>query len=428
VVTRAALVFAALAASVLAAAPSSARASSEIRYGVQDDAWLIYGPGSIDERVAKLRRLGVDVVRFQIRWDEVARRRPRNGRNHRDRAYDWRLVDPVVRGLRRARMDTVITLVGTPAWANGGRRYNWAPTSGRSFANFVAAISRRYPWVDKWTIWNEPNQRDWLRPTTGRTYVERLLNPAYAELHRARRRVRVAGGMSAPRAGTGGVSPVAWIRSLRAAGARLDAYAHHPYPLRPRIETPWRGGCRVCATITMAELDRLIREVRRNFPGKRIWLTEYGYQTNPPDRFLGVRPRLQARYFGSAARRVYLAPLVDMLINFMVRDDRAPSGWQSGFFTASGQAKLAYRAFRMPVTVAARKRRTVRLWGQIRPRSGRRLYRLERFERGRWRRLGGVGRTDTRGFFRITVGLRRNLVVRVWSPSDRAASVALRLG
>ena len=424
--TRAALLLASLALLVLA--PSPARASSEVRYGVQDDAWLIYGPGSIDERVAKLRRLGVDVVRFQIRWDQVARRRPRNGRNHRDRAYDWRLVDPVVRGLRRARTDTVITLVGTPAWANGGRRYNWAPSSGRSFGNFVAAISRRYPWVDKWTIWNEPNQRDWLRPTTARTYVERLLNPAYAELHRVRRRVRVAGGMSAPRAGSGGVSPVGWVRGLRAAGARLDAYAHHPYPLRPRIETPWRGGCRRCATITMAELDRLLREVRRSFGRTRIWLTEYGYQTNPPDRFLGVPPRMHARYLASAARRAYLAPRVDMLINFMVRDDPAPSGWQSGFFTASGRAKLAYRAFRIPVTVAARKKRTIRLWGQIRPRSGRRLYRLERFERGRWRRFGGVGRTDRRGFFRITVGLRRKLVVRVWSPGDRAGSVALRLG
>ncbi len=408
-------------------APGGASASTGIQYGVQDDAWLIYGPGSIDDRVRKLQRLGVEIVRFQIRWDEVARRRPRNGRNHRDRAYDWRLADPVVRGLRRQRMETVLTLVGTPRWANGGRRYNWAPTSGRPFANFVAAVSRRYPWVRRWTIWNEPNQRDWLRPTTARVYVERLLNPAYAELRRSVRGVRVAGGMSAPRAGSGGVSPVRWIRGLRAAGARLDAYAHHPYPLRPRLETPWRGGCRFCATITMAELDRLIREVRRSFPGKRIWLTEYGYQTDPPDRFLGVPPRMHARYLGSAARRVYVAPLVDMLINFMVRDDRAPSGWQSGFFTSSGRAKLAYRAFRLPVTVSARRARTVRLWGQIRPRSGRRLYRLERYERGRWRRFGGVGRTDARGFFRVTVGLRRGLVVRVWSPRDRAASVALRL-
>jgi hypothetical protein len=30
---------------------------------------------------------------------------------------------------------------------------------------------------------------------------------------------------------------------MRAAGARLDAYAHHPYPIKPK-ETPWSGRLR----------------------------------------------------------------------------------------------------------------------------------------------------------------------------------------
>ena len=36
------------------------------------------------------------------------------------------------------------------------------------------------PWVKLWLVWNEPNQRRWLRPTTPQTYVTKLLNPAYA--------------------------------------------------------------------------------------------------------------------------------------------------------------------------------------------------------------------------------------------------------
>ena len=51
----------------------------------------------------------------------------------------------------------------------------------------------------------------------------------------------------------------------------------------------------------MATIDRLLREVGMAFGRKRIWLTEYGYQTNPPDRLLGVSPALQARYVGEAA-------------------------------------------------------------------------------------------------------------------------------
>ena len=108
---------------------------------------------------------------------------------------------------------------------------------------------------------------------------------------------------------------------MAAAHAKLDAYAHHPYPGRPQRETPWGPKCVNCKTITMADLERLEREVVRAFGHKPIWLTEYGYQTNPPDLFIGVSPEQQATYYASAALRVYRAPAVTMLIFFIVRDD-----------------------------------------------------------------------------------------------------------
>src|SRR3982751_731021 len=42
---------------LLAFAPA-ARASSFAQYGVQDDAWLMYGPGTLDQRVGTLEQLG----------------------------------------------------------------------------------------------------------------------------------------------------------------------------------------------------------------------------------------------------------------------------------------------------------------------------------------------------------------------------------
>jgi hypothetical protein len=63
---------------------------------------------------------------------------------------------------------------------------------------------------------------------------------------------------------------------MHTARARLDACAHHPYPLDPRRESPTSGGCAQCETIMMATLGRLLTEVRRNFDSARIWLTEYG--------------------------------------------------------------------------------------------------------------------------------------------------------
>jgi hypothetical protein len=332
-----------------------------------------------------------------------------------------------MQGLRRHGIDAVLTLLGTPEWANGGRTFNWAPDDGGSFADFAFAAAKRYPWVTKWTIWNEPNQRRWLRPTTAEVYVRRLLNPGYAALHEATRGVRVAGGVTAPRAASDGVSPVAWIRGMKAAGARLDVYAHHPYPVRPQTETPWTGGCRHCSTITMAELERLLREVRANFGAKRIWLTEYGYQTNPPDRTLGVPWTTQAHYHSSASLRTYLSPQVDMLIHFLVRDETTPAGWQSGFFTTSNARKPSYTAFRFPLTQVARSGTRVRIWGQIRPRSGPQTFRLRQQRRGRWSWVGGIRTTNARGVFALTVSASPGSLLQVWSARDRAFSLAIRV-
>ena len=72
--------------------PSGASASSRIQYGVQDDAWLLYGPpDSPAERVQTLQRLGVDVVRLTLRWDAVAQSAPADPRNPADPAYKWDL-------------------------------------------------------------------------------------------------------------------------------------------------------------------------------------------------------------------------------------------------------------------------------------------------------------------------------------------------
>ena len=188
------------------------------------------------------------------------------------------------------------------------------------------------------SIWNEPNQRRWLQPTTPAIYVKRLLNPAYAAIHKVRPGALVAGGVTAPRAATGGVSPVAWIDGMAAAGAHLDAYAHNPYSLN-KAETPFTGGCDHCDTITMSTLERLVASVGRAFgKGKRIWLTEFGYQTNPPDPYLGVSKAKQTLYIGEAALRAYLAPRVDMLIQFLIQDEPEIDRWQSGVLTAHGTA------------------------------------------------------------------------------------------
>ena len=411
---RLTLLLAAVAAVLSTAAPAGA--SPNIRYGIQDDAWLLYGAGTLDGRIDTLDRLGVDLVRFTIDWSKVEARRG---------VRDWRAVDPVLEGLRARGIRAVVTLYGTPRWANGGQSPNWAPTSGSTFAAFAAAAAKRYIWVKDWLIWNEPNQRRWLKPTTPRTYVTKLLNPAYAAIKRTSGGTRVAGGVTAPRGSTGGVSPVQWIRGMRSAGARLDAYAHHPYPLT-RFQTPWTGACNHCETITMASLERLLREVRNAWGGaKRIWLTEYGYQTNPPDRALGVSYATQARYVGEAAWRAYKARNVDMLIHYLYRDEPEVGRWQSGLMTSTGSAKPARRAFMVASAQAYRIGLTTAVWGHVRPGNGRQYYVLQQFRQGRWHTVNGAYKTTVNGYLYRYVRAGKGSKLRLMHTPTRTYSPIL---
>src|SRR3954469_2213850 len=88
---------------VLAAciAATSVQASSGVRYGIQDDTWLEFGPGTLDQRLVTFKRLGVPLVRFTLRWNEIALRRPKSATSPTDRAYDWHRPDRILRGLRR---------------------------------------------------------------------------------------------------------------------------------------------------------------------------------------------------------------------------------------------------------------------------------------------------------------------------------------
>jgi hypothetical protein len=406
---------------------ASAHASKGIRYGIQDDAWLQYGPGMLDRRLTTFARLGVPLVRFTLHWDQIAARRPKNAASPRDPAYDWRRADRILRGLRRHGLIPVLTLLGTPRWANGGRPPNFAPTRTRYFRAFARAAARRYPWVRYWLIWNEPNKPLWLRPTRAVIYVQHLLNPGYEAIHSVIRDARVGGGVTAPRGGLGGVAPVTWLRGMARAHAKLDAYAHHPYPLRP-TETPSGGGCRFCPTITMATLPKLLILVRRYFGPKPVWLTEYGYQTNPPDTFLGVSPKRQATMLGLAAMRAWRLPRVTMLIQYLYRDEPILSRFQTGLVYADGRLKPSLQGFKLPFAEMRRAGAETTLWGQIRGgRPGRKRYRLEVLRKNRWQPVGHDRLTNDSGIFVRTIRLERGALLRIATASRNRFSLQLRI-
>jgi len=410
-----------------AGAPAPAQAAPGVKYGLHDDAWLRDGPGTLEQRLATLKSLGVQLVRYNLRWNVIAPKRPAVATDDEDAAYNWEADDAIVNGLRAHGIGVVLGFVATPRWANGGRGPNFAPASASSTGGFVTAAALHYSWVKRWLVWNEPNQRIWLRPTQPSIYVARLLKPAYTALHREIPGVQVGGGVTAPRGATGGVSPVAWIRGMRAAHARVDAYAHNPYPLNPKRESPLRGGCAHCLTITMSTLNRLVREVTRAFGARaRIWLTEYGYQTNPPDRLLGVSRTMQARYVAEGALQAYRTPRVDMLIQFLYRDEPNLGRFQSGLVQLNGARKPSFPAFQLPLAEVARTGANVRLWGQIRaPAAASGTYRLQRRAGTAWRDVTAPRPARKGAYFLVTAALPAGTIVRVVSGTVKSPALVV---
>jgi len=193
----------------LALTVGRAGAAKGVRFGIQDDAWLEIGPGRLSDRVAKLDRLGLDVVRVTLSWPArgAARRRaasPRPAPRRHDLG-DARLGERRQRAERRS-------------------------AAGSRFQRFVQTAARRYPFVTHWIMWNEPNKATWLKPASPRTYVTRILNPGYGGLNAVDRRDKVAGGVTgrigraASRRSTAAPSPRSTrrcSRSRRSAGTAI---------------------------------------------------------------------------------------------------------------------------------------------------------------------------------------------------------------
>ena len=162
---------------------------------------------------------------------------------------------------------------------------------------------RILPRVGLWLAWNEPNNPVFLQPqfarVRGKWAMEapaayaRICNAVYAGVHAAGGPERVACGATAPRGSNNpygsrpSISPLTFLRAAKEDGLRrFDAWAHHPYYGSP-AETPRTRHVGQKA-VGLGNIGSLISAVTRLYGPKPLWITEYGYQTKPPDPFFGV--------------------------------------------------------------------------------------------------------------------------------------------
>ena len=352
----------------------TAGAARGMLVGLLDEAALYDEPTSVFPVMQQAR---TQVLRVNLYWGGrigVADRRPARATDPADPAYDWTLYDRTVNYAAQHKIRILFSIYGTPSWANGGAGLNVPPRAIADLNNFAYAAAKRYsglypasdgralPPVKLWLAWNEPNLsiglKQQYRRVGGRWVMQsaidytKICNAVYGGVHRTLiRGERVACGATAPRGNNSPtssrptISPLAFMRGLKAAGLRrFDAYAHHPYYGR-KTETP---STKPSATaVTMGNINTLIAELTRLWGNKRLWITEYGYQTNPPDRAFGVSYAKQAAYMKQAYAIARKNPRIDMMLWFLLRDEPRLGGWQSGLLTRTGQKKPAFNVFRL---------------------------------------------------------------------------------
>jgi hypothetical protein len=427
--------------------PAGAMASKGQWSVFEDHTALV--KSSVEKRIRYLNEakdLGVDTLRIEVKWNEVA---PNPGSKNKPNfnasdptaytsnpnAYpSFFPYDDLIIRARNLGFRVVLTVTGdAPRWATSGglgtgKNVNYRPSPGE-YANFAAAVAKRYsgiyaglPAVFYFTIWNEPNHRQFIKPTKSAPGIYRnMVDAAIPKIRAANRNAKIFIGETAPvgRAPKA-MGPKEFFRKWMCLNKRLkrtsgsgcgnfkkidaDGYAHHPYGPTARVPKT-RDVINMLAIRQLGTyLDKAAAAGRipRALP---IYSTEFGLQSNPPDRLVSTTPVRQAALINEKEEYSYRYGRLKSYSQYLMFDDPPRkgslsvkwSGFQTGLRFTSGKKKPAYSSFKLPIVVKKRRRGVV-IWGLVRPGTGKRSVQLQRKGGGN---SGPRIKTNSKGYFTV---------------------------
>jgi hypothetical protein len=364
--------------------PSSAQPASNLIFGFNDN--LPMGLGN--EATTRERGLGAQGLSFTLLW------LPGKTALNAEESSQLSLAMSASSGLR------VILVIST----TGGK----APlddTARTQFCTYARNAVASFPGINDVVIGNEPNASFFWRPqynsdetSAAPGAYEALLAQCYDVLHAYRPGIDVGApgtspfGNDNPQAVSNiSHSPTRFILELaaayRASGRTrriFDTVVHHPYGnasderpylMHPSLHSLGEGDWNRLVSTYQAAFDGTAQPVPgRCFapPCVPIWYLEIGFQTSvspfdpsyygtenvrtipdisagepaspsPPAGSPAPDQATQLRY---ALRLAYCQPYVEVVFNFLVRDDPNLAGYQSGLFWADWRPKGSYEPLR----------------------------------------------------------------------------------
>jgi hypothetical protein len=391
-----------------------------------------------------------------------------------------------------------------PRWSQAkandpANQKTWKPNA-REFGKFVAAVGTRFsgkykdeneghsvlPRVSWWGIGNEPNQGGWLMPQAQK--IGGHLVPTSPAIYRD---LLVAGVKSLIRTGHGfdtinmgetaplGVPPQSERRPLRPAlflremfcldshlhsyrgnAAKVRhcstvkslsilkklprlVYAHHPYTKKtnPLKKDRSRDAITIANLNALPTLlDKIAAKTHVIPKGLPIVLTEFGWETNPPDTFNGISVANQAAWDNIGDYLAYANPRVVATTQFLLFDvapqkqypKNTKAYWftyQSGLFYNNGQRKPSATAYMLPFYVKKSGSQYM-FWGQVRftPNGANQSVQIQRKQGNDWVNDGDpVPVTNSVGFWQLNRPAQAGATYReLWIAPDFSGYLSSR--
>ena len=340
----------------------------------------------------------------------------------------------------------------------------------------AAAVQDPIPRVDYWALWNEPNEAAWLNPQwhdyPGHRHV--VIAPAlYRSLVDAGWSGLVASGhrhdtiLIGETASRGWIVPTPFVEALYCVGSALrplrgaaaqntncptsgntrafvakhpglfnaTGYAHHPYS----FDTPPTARPGFKGEVTLNRLGGFEHVLRRIFAvygrarrgGIPLYLTEWGYKTNPPNPYVKTSQAQQARWLNEGEYMTYKHPWIKSLTQFLLYDDTPNTQFKrgsrnywgppaTGLLLSNGRPKPAYAAYRLTIWLPRQRHGPhVVVFGRVRPLAhggSPQATLLFRPRGGRLRVLTGLNASVPYGFIYQRVAIPRAGSVQIaWS-------------
>lgn len=366
-------------------------------------------------------------------------------------------------------------------------KYSQAPNL-TYFRQFVTAVGKRYggsgqdalgrtiPRVDQWGLWNEPNWEGSLNPwhkTVGGHQI--LTQPSlYRGIADTAWKALSDTGhgndtiLVGETADFGNIQPLAFMedvycvgrsyrmlsgRSAAAVGCptspnrstfvsqnpglfKASGWAHHPYGFNVPPDHP----SQIKTAIGLYNVDELERALNGTFGqyhrgragGVPIYLTEWGYVTNPPNPAYTTTLKQQAAWLNQGDYMTWRDPYVKALSQFELEDVQTPShqtrhqwarSFTSGLEFSNGSPKPALGAYRIPIWLPSPTHgSSVAVWGQLRAanHSTTQVGQIEFRPNGSstWQTVKTVQTTSGQGFISTHVSLGSAGTVRLsWTDS-----------